>query len=82
MEILSKTVYGPLYTKGEKLWGEKFKPMGGLKTEKTKECHFTPKFLAQRTKGRENDMDNTFVFCGSKNAHFSMNFASGPPPIL
>jgi hypothetical protein len=56
--------------------------MGGLKIKKTKECHFTPEILSvQGTLRRENDMDNTFVLCSSKSAHFSrpLEFASGPP---
>jgi hypothetical protein len=55
--------------------------MGGLKIEKTKECHFTPEILVQGTPRRENDMDSAFVLCGNNSAHFlnPPEFASGPP---
>jgi len=60
----------PLYTRGEKPWVEKFQPMGGLETEKPKECHFTPEIFSTRDKGGENDVNNTFFLLGTKNAHF------------
>jgi hypothetical protein len=38
----------PLYTRSERPWRAKFQPMEGLKIEKTKECHFTPKTFSPR----------------------------------
>jgi hypothetical protein len=51
--------------------------MGGLKIEKTKECHFISKIFSRR----ENDMESTFVFHGIKNAQFfsPLEFWSSPP---
>jgi hypothetical protein len=43
---------GPLYTRGEKPWREKFPPMGGPEIEKIKECHFTPEIFGPRDRRR------------------------------
>ena len=47
--------------------------MGGLKIEKTKEWNVTlhPKFLVQGMPSGENDINSTFVLCGSKSSFFS-----------